>query len=266
MICRCPLGAALAALLVAASPAAAEVGVLRGPVEAAAADTGDVAAAKAGNGPAAMAPAKSDAAPPRPTYAVVARINLTTQQMVVSIDGVVRHSWAVSSGRSDFPTPRGSFRAQWMSRMWYSRKYDLAPMPHAVFFSGGAAIHGTQSTGLLGRPASHGCVRLAPGHAATFYNLVQKHGLARTQVVVFGVPPRAPAIARRDPPRPYPGQYARPRMPAPYYGAPAPAYRYVYQPAPAYQYSVWGTPIDQPGPYAYGYGPRPVAPRAIRFR
>ncbi len=73
--------------------------------------------------------------------------------------------------------------------MHYSRKYDMAPMPHAVFINGGVAIHATSATGLLGRPASHGCIRLAPGNAATFYSLVHKHGLKNVQVQVFGSPP-----------------------------------------------------------------------------
>ena len=44
--------------------------------------------------------------------------------------------------------------------MWYSRKYDMSPMPYSVFFRGGYAIHGTGYVKQLGRPASHGCVRL----------------------------------------------------------------------------------------------------------
>jgi hypothetical protein len=86
--------------------------------------------------------------------------------------------------------------------MWYSRKYDMAPMPHAVFIHGGIAIHGTYHTRSLGRPASHGCIRLSTAHAKTFYNLVQKHGMNRTKVSVYGNPPwRAPAIASDRPSR-----------------------------------------------------------------
>ena len=83
--------------------------------------------------------------------------------------------------------------------MWYSKKYDDAPMPHAVFFRDGAAIHATQATGSLGRPASHGCVRLAPGHAETFYKLVQKHGLKQTRIIVQGTPKFAPVTVARAP-------------------------------------------------------------------
>jgi hypothetical protein len=40
---------------------------------------------------------------------------------------------------------------------------------------------------MLGRPASHGCVRLAPANAARLYQLVRTHGLTRTQVGVHGM-------------------------------------------------------------------------------
>ena len=39
-------------------------------------------------------------------------------------------------------------------------------MPYAVFYNGDYAIHGTNDLGRLGRPASAGCIRLHPRHAA----------------------------------------------------------------------------------------------------
>lgn len=128
---------------------------------------------------------------------VVANVNLTTQKMTVSVNGTITHTWAVSSGLPGFPTPRGSFTATWMSKMHYSKQYDDAPMPHSVFFKDGAAIHGTYATRALGRPASHGCVRLAPGNAATFYNLVSRYGITRTRVVVHGNLPPVRVASRR---------------------------------------------------------------------
>jgi len=136
-------------------------------------------------------------APPLPPSMTVS-IDLAQQTMTVSENGDVRYSWTISSGTAQFPTPRGTFRPQWTAKMWYSRKYDMAPMPHAVFIHGGVAVHGTQHVSALGRPASHGCIRLAPGNARTFYNLVQRHGLKRVKVSVHGTPKwRAPAVASR---------------------------------------------------------------------
>ncbi len=112
-------------------------------------------------------------------------INLTTQRMhVVSSSGT--YDWPVSTARSGYVTPRGSFAPLGLQRMHYSRKYHMSPMPHSIFFRGGYAIHGTYSTGALGRPASHGCVRLSPAHAAQLYQMVQSEG---GSISISGSPP-----------------------------------------------------------------------------
>ncbi len=161
---------------------------------------------------------------PRPVVpTLIAKIDLSRQRMEVIVNGTSKYFWPVSSGAQGYETPRGTFQAQWSAKLWHSRKYDLAPMPHAVFFHGGAAIHATTSVSLLGQPASHGCVRLAPANAAAFYALVQKHSLKATQIQVFGKEP-APRIARREPPRPptYNGQTVTYLPPgSPYAGRPS---------------------------------------------
>jgi hypothetical protein len=79
--------------------------------------------------------------------------------------------------------------------MHYSQTYDLAPMPHSIFFHGGYAIHGTNEVSRLGRTASHGCIRLAPGNAAALFGLVQRHSMAATRIVITGAP-REPEAGR----------------------------------------------------------------------
>jgi lipoprotein-anchoring transpeptidase ErfK/SrfK len=115
---------------------------------------------------------------------VVARIDISKQMMTVSENGNVIYSWAVSTARKGYRTPRGSFRPTRMHKMWYSRKYDNSPMPHSIFFYGGYAIHGTDAISKLGRPASHGCIRLHPSNARTLYNLVKAHGPKNTRIVL----------------------------------------------------------------------------------
>ena len=107
---------------------------------------------------------------------VVAHIDNATQRMTVVVDGAAVHSWPVSTARQGYETPAGSSYVQRMERMWYSRKYHMSPMPHALFFEGGLAIHGTSAIRQLGRPASHGCVRLSPKNARTLFELVGQHG------------------------------------------------------------------------------------------
>jgi lipoprotein-anchoring transpeptidase ErfK/SrfK len=136
---------------------------------------------------------------PLPEPTLTASVDLVNQTMVVSVNGEARYSWPISSGTAQYPTPTGTFRPEWTSKMWYSRKYDWAPMPHAVFINGGVAVHATNAVGRLGNPASHGCIRLSPTNAKTFYNLVERHGLKMTRVTVFGRPNwRGEAIASRS--------------------------------------------------------------------
>lgn len=125
-----------------------------------------------------VSPAQSLAA------SLVARVDIGSQTMTVSQGGQVVYRWKVSTGRDGYPTRRGSFKPQRMHKMWYSRKYEMSPMPYSVFYSGGFAVHGTGYVKSLGRPASHGCVRLATGNAKTFYNMVRQHGRGGTRIIV----------------------------------------------------------------------------------
>ncbi|MDR3466947.1 MAG: L,D-transpeptidase [Xanthobacteraceae bacterium] len=119
--------------------------------------------------------------------AVEITIDKNTQQMTVAVDGVARYNWPVSSGVPSRETPNGTFRAFRMEADHYSKEWDDAPMPHSIFFTKvGHAIHGTDSVGRLGSPASHGCVRLSREHAATLYALVEEQGVLNTTVTLTG--------------------------------------------------------------------------------
>ncbi len=121
---------------------------------------------------------------------ILINIDKAAQRMMVSIDGEERYHWKVSTGRAGYSTPSGTFTAKSMNEMWYSREWDDAPMPHSIFFTkDGHAIHGTEEVKGLGKPASHGCVRLSPENAATLYTLVADNGLENTQVVLAGLAP-----------------------------------------------------------------------------
>jgi hypothetical protein len=127
---------------------------------------------------------------------VVVTVNKSTQRLTVEIDGVVRHEWPVSTARWGYNTPNGTYRPQWLAREWFSRKYDWSPMPYSIFFHHGYAIHGSYEIRNLGRPASHGCIRLQPKNAAVLFNLVQANR-GTTRIVVTGERPSRSAVARR---------------------------------------------------------------------
>ncbi len=116
------------------------------------------------------------------------RVDIVAQRMsVTTTDGEV-YDWKISSGRKGFRSPNGVYRPTRLEKNWYSRKYGGA-MPYSVFFRGGYAIHGTGAVGALGRPASHGCIRLHPANAAKLFALVKKHGAGQTRIALHGAAP-----------------------------------------------------------------------------
>jgi lipoprotein-anchoring transpeptidase ErfK/SrfK len=104
--------------------------------------------------------------------------------MFVIVDGAPRYAWRVSTARRGYITPTGTYHPEMLARSWFSRRYYNSPMPHAIFFHGGYAIHGTYDIAQLGGPASHGCVRLDPGNAAILFGLVEREGMGATTIVV----------------------------------------------------------------------------------
>ncbi|MGB3745227.1 MAG: L,D-transpeptidase [Xanthobacteraceae bacterium] len=116
--------------------------------------------------------------------AIVVQIDRAAQRMAVIVDGAPRYNWRVSTARRGYITPPGTYHPEMLARRWFSRKYYNSPMPHSIFFYGGFAIHGSYEISHLGRPASHGCVRLDPSNAAILFGLVQREGTAATTIVV----------------------------------------------------------------------------------
>jgi hypothetical protein len=204
--------------------------------------------------------------------AVQITIDKSTQQMTVERDGRPLYQWPVSTGRSGFDTPSGKFKAFRMERDHFSKEWDDAPMPFSIFFTQkGHAIHGYLDTKNIGRPASHGCVRLTPANAGKLFALVEEDGVLNTTVILTGqTPSRAPAVAKRQLPRPdeldqeyvqQQQQQQQQQQYGPRYGANQPAYgnpSYAQQPQyaqPYYQQPQYGQP-------AYGQ-PQYAQPRTI---
>src|ERR1700751_4628039 len=111
-------------------------------------------------------------------------VNKSTQQMSVVIDGSVRYIWRISTARDAYGAPNGTFAPEHLERTWFSKRYYNSPMPYAIFFHNGYAIHGSYAIDRLGGPASHGCVRLHPEHAAILFDLVQQEGPGNTKIEI----------------------------------------------------------------------------------
>lgn len=117
---------------------------------------------------------------------VLITVNKATQRMTVAVDGVELYRWPVSTARPGYTTPNGVYRPIRLERSWFSKEYDDAPMPYAIFFQGGYAVHGSYEISKIGKPASHGCVRLNPANAEILFKLVKVASIYKTQVVIEG--------------------------------------------------------------------------------
>ncbi len=132
--------------------------------------------------------------------ALLITIDKAKQRMIVSRNDVPLHDWPVSTGQRGYDTPAGVFQPFRMEKDHFSREWDEAPMPHSIFFTkDGHAIHGSFDIKKLGRPASHGCVRISPQHAAILWGLVREEKMANTRVVLTGTIPGGPGepVAKR---------------------------------------------------------------------
>ena len=132
--------------------------------------------------------------------ALLITIDKAKQRMIVSRNDVPLYDWPVSTGQRGYDTPAGLYKPFRMEKDHFSREWDDAPMPHSIFFTkDGHAIHGSFEVKKLGRPASHGCVRISPQHAAILWGLVREEKMANTRVVLTGTIPGGPgeSVAKR---------------------------------------------------------------------
>ncbi|MFJ1644425.1 L,D-transpeptidase family protein [Streptomyces sp. NPDC088258] len=105
--------------------------------------------------------AKPVAAPdPRCMKGRVMCISKKSSTLAWMIDGKVESAMDVRFGSEYTPTREGVFSVGWKSRDHVSTLYD-SPMPYAMFFSGGQAVHYSADFAARGyEGASHGCVNV----------------------------------------------------------------------------------------------------------
>ncbi|WP_309055085.1 L,D-transpeptidase family protein [Streptomyces sp.] len=87
-------------------------------------------------------------------------ISKESRTLAWMIDGRVVSSMDVRFGSENTPTREGTFSVGWKAREWTSTIYHT-PMPYAMFFSGGQAVHYSSDFAARGYGgASHGCVNV----------------------------------------------------------------------------------------------------------
>jgi len=85
--------------------------------------------------------------------------------------GRLRGVFTCSTALPGYDLKAGSYRVYLKQRKHWSKKWEVW-MPHSMFFHAGYALHATTVIRRLGRPASHGCIRLHPRDAGKLYSEV----------------------------------------------------------------------------------------------
>ena len=117
----------------------------------------------------------------------------SSQRAYLYLNGSLSNSWLVSTGVPGYTTPNfdknpdGRIYDRYTSGKYPGGDYKgLGNMPYAVFIRGGFALHGTPQSNWskLGRPASHGCIRMHPDNAYYFNRLVRSTGISNVWITV----------------------------------------------------------------------------------
>ena len=112
-------------------------------------------------------------------------IDLSSQTMTVHSGSGETYVWPISSGRPAIRR-RAACSGRGRSTRWFIRP-NTATRRCRTPSSSMANMRFTArlAVGNLGRPASHGCVRLSPGNAATLFAMVQRQG---AEIRIVGSP------------------------------------------------------------------------------
>lgn len=135
-------------------------------------------------------PAPATTAPTDNDYSIV--VDLSDRQLYVLNQGTVVHTYPVAVGMKSHPTPRGRFAIEHVvwnpywhppDAAWADGKSVQEPGPDnpmgrvKMFFQEpDYFIHGTPEEDSVGRPDSHGCVRMYQDDAISLARQVMAHG------------------------------------------------------------------------------------------
>jgi hypothetical protein len=97
-------------------------------------------------------------------------VSLSKQRATIYKEGTPLRSTNISSGKSGFATPSGSYVISDKQADWMSSIYKV-PMPFFMRLS--CRDFGLHAGVVTGRPASHGCVRLPKSEAQAFFSVME---------------------------------------------------------------------------------------------
>lgn len=126
---------------------------------------------------------EADPEEPGSEDAFLVEVSLAAQRVRVFHYGQLVREMVASTGLPDKPTPTGHFRIQNRGEWFFSKKYQQGGKYWVSFKDWGVYLFHSvpmdarqqiipEEAAKLGRPASHGCVRLSVEHARWFYETI----------------------------------------------------------------------------------------------
>ncbi|MFB2838126.1 L,D-transpeptidase [Floridanema evergladense] len=100
------------------------------------------------------------------------QIDLSNQRLIAWEGTKPVYAIVISTGKTETPTLLGTFAIQTKHRVarMTGPGYDVPDVPYTMYFHRGYAIHGAYWHNRFGTPVSHGCINVAPNHAAWLFN------------------------------------------------------------------------------------------------
>lgn len=98
-------------------------------------------------------------------------VSKADQKVLHFRDGKLRDVFTCSTALPKYDLDAGTYQVYSREAKHWSRQWEVW-MPHSLFFHGGYALHATSMIRQLGRPASHGCIRLHPRDAKKLFDEV----------------------------------------------------------------------------------------------
>lgn len=109
-------------------------------------------------------------------------VDLQRNALTLVVNGFAYRSWVIAPGARRTPSPQGEWRIVNKSRDWgasFGTRWMGLNVPWGLY-----GIHGTNEPWLMGRDASHGCIRMRNRDVEKLYQLVP----VGTPVLIYGDP------------------------------------------------------------------------------
>jgi len=120
----------------------------------------------------------------RRSYSLYIKIGIFRQVMRVYRENRLVYKWPVSTGRSGFETPLGTYRPIFIRENYNSRVCNRMFLKNVIFLKNDLAIFGASTDRPLKRGDAYRCIKMGKRNSKKLYNLIQQYGKRRVKIKI----------------------------------------------------------------------------------